>query len=100
LCAQRPERPLVAPGDIAPVIAKLTAGRRQQPNHRPAKRGLARAGFADEPERMPTRDVEIDAPHDVDERRRTKDTLPEPIWKGHAQAAQTEQRLAHLPLPK
>ena len=55
---QRPERPALEAGDVAALEPDRAAGRLVEPQDRPARRGLAAARLADEPEGLARGDVE------------------------------------------
>ena len=71
------------------------AARPDEAYHGAADGGLARARLPDEAERTAARDVEVDAVHDLDHRRRAEQRLSAPVGEGHAKALEANQWQGH-----
>jgi hypothetical protein len=92
---QRPEIRLVHRSDIGAVIEKPAGRRLDEADQRPADRGLAGAGLADDRQRRPARNDEVDAFDNLDHRRRPEHRLRRTVGQRHPQALQRDQRRAH-----
>ena len=63
---QRPQLPLAEPGDVPSLELDRSRRRHDEPQHRPAERGLPAPALPDEPQRLPGEHLDgdaVDGPH-------------------------------------
>ena len=96
VAAERAERRGIELRDVAALEPDLAGGRLDQPQDAAAGRRLARAGFADQPERLARRDVEAHIVDRVHHAGRRAPEQPPPTCEVLGQILDAQQRLNRL----